>query len=791
MDTPIEGHLDGRLASLEERFAALEAKYKELRGSTEKELPSSASISKAEEDSKSEKAGKEPQQEDDKSTGEKADKPPPRRGRVVVMRFDTDKGGYVEHPLEPQDSEDEAAYAYVLRKFPSQARDDSMRDYVSELSINGPELLKLLRERLRHYPNHYFLGDVAALAAPYQPIILNWDKLKAASVEESGDEEGRLARSDLRLLLDDLSRGSGDERLDKYLQSRDALKKQRSITFDNLWTIFPPGTVVCGRSFCFQQDQLFIVESNRRPWPQDVRHRGNPAVFVLLVWIYDWDGKAFNRRSLELPITAFGGQKPIVSLSYYPLEANEEQRATIERELLERGKKFRQCCVAPPDERLFQYKGQATLDRKGFRWGFRDPSVDRRASWRYDGYDSDDEVDIRPVPERKTLVDSKVMVDFESYYKYGPATSQVGTVPVGGGSEECDCTPCQDNSALKEKFKSSFDGSDGRGDWEDLQYQLCPPRLLGYALHDKHWAQLDVTKIEEIEKVGPDNAYTSELHLAGKEGGKKVKDLLFRLVKQHGMDEAGQSSGGYNVDDIVENKGKGLVILLHGPPGVGKTLTAETVAIAARKPLLFIGVADVGTDASRVEENLQNIFDLASTWRAIILIDEADVFVQSRVVIPGPSTGSSALVSVFLRVLEYYKGILILTTNQIAQFDIAVPSRIHLAVKYGKLDETQTINIFKGFLDKYVKLGVVAERSEIESYVKDDLSSPGFDSFDGRQIRNVVTSAVGLARANGEYLRLHHVKDVVAKVKAFKYDLGGNMMSYEDTLKRAGAGRGY
>ena len=57
-----------------------------------------------------------------------------------------------------------------------------------------------------------------------------------------------------------------------------------------------------------------------------------------------------------------------------------------------------------------------------------------------------------------------------------------------------------------------------------------------------------------------------------------------------------------------------------GPPGVGKTSTAETVAIAARKPLFPIGVADVGTEAKHVEANLAKIFALATSWQAVLLM---------------------------------------------------------------------------------------------------------------------------------------------------------------------------
>lgn len=63
-----------------------------------------------------------------------------------------------------------------------------------------------------------------------------------------------------------------------------------------------------------------------------------------------------------------------------------------------------------------------------------------------------------------------------------------------------------------------------------------------------------------------------------------------------------------------------ISLFLQGPPGVGKTSTAETLALATRKPLFSVGVADVGTEAKHAEANLSKIFDLASSWQAILLM---------------------------------------------------------------------------------------------------------------------------------------------------------------------------
>lgn len=134
----------------------------------------------------------------------------------------------------------------------------------------------------------------------------------------------------------------------------------------------------------------------------------------------------------------------------------------------------------------------------------------------------------------------------------------------------------------------------------------------------------------------------------------------------------------------------------------------------------------------------------------------------------------NALVSVFLRVLEYYQGIMFLTTNQIAQFDVAIPSRIHVSVQYDLLEKAQMEKIFKGFLDPLENERLVKDYDDILEYLKEDVYSLGFD---GRQIRNIVTTALGLARADAHYnkkkaqLTKAHLKAVVKNSKNFKEEL--------------------
>ena len=103
----------------------------------------------------------------------------------------------------------------------------------------------------------------------------------------------------------------------------------------------------------------------------------------------------------------------------------------------------------------------------------------------------------------------------------------------------------------------------------------------------------------------------------------EYKDIVQAMVSSYVNKTAG-------INDLIAGKGAGLVTLLHGPPGTGKTLTAECVAEDFEKPLYQVTCGDIGTQSSSLEQRLEEIFDDAVTWGAILVLDEADVFLQER-----------------------------------------------------------------------------------------------------------------------------------------------------------------
>jgi len=162
---------------------------------------------------------------------------------------------------------------------------------------------------------------------------------------------------------------------------------------------------------------------------------------------------------------------------------------------------------------------------------------------------------------------------------------------------------------------------------------ICNCQVAGLSLQNKRWSYFNVDEIHPVEF----NSQAFKSLVIPKE----TKEMLFSLVKVH-------ATGGFRVDDIIKGKGNGLIFLLHGPPGVGKTLTAgnvyysvlysmqdtytkiESIADGTKRPLYTISSGDLGTDTIQVEARLSRALALATSWNAVVLIDEADVFLEQR-----------------------------------------------------------------------------------------------------------------------------------------------------------------
>ena len=150
-------------------------------------------------------------------------------------------------------------------------------------------------------------------------------------------------------------------------------------------------------------------------------------------------------------------------------------------------------------------------------------------------------------------------------------------------------------------------------------------------------------------------------------------------------------------DDVVAGKGGGTTVLCAGPPGVGKTLTAEVYAEVTGRPLYRVHSGQLGLSVAAMETALKEALTRAQRWGAVMLIDEADVYIRKR----SGDLAANAVVGVFLRVLEYFDGLLFLTTNRIDDIDEAIISRCIALIRYHAPDQAARERIWGVMADQF------------------------------------------------------------------------------------------
>jgi SpoVK/Ycf46/Vps4 family AAA+-type ATPase len=180
-------------------------------------------------------------------------------------------------------------------------------------------------------------------------------------------------------------------------------------------------------------------------------------------------------------------------------------------------------------------------------------------------------------------------------------------------------------------------------------------------------------------------------------------------------------------------RGAGLAALLSGPPGTGKSMTAEAIASALGRPLLRCPVAAmlsrwVGDTARRVDE----VFATAREHRAVLVFDEADALFARRVdVHTAQDRFANADTGALLDRLERHDGVTILTTNLPCQLDPAFERRLQLRLDVPRPDVRTRVALWRKMLSSDAPLADDVDALRLAR--AHDLS--------GAQIRNAVLSA--------------------------------------------------
>ncbi|KAJ6013078.1 hypothetical protein N7522_003433 [Penicillium canescens] len=553
------------------------------------------------------------------------------------------------------------------------------------------------------------------------------------------------------------------------------LLEANTITFDLLWALFKPNTIAYTPTYSNPDE----------PRAFKIEYAIKESSFMKGQWYsvegryLEYDGKDYGFGSMSAEVESFKGARKITSLACYPLQYHRDAEALRAR-LIERGKRF----VALRGMNYRFHKGMAFYKKKRsfvIKVNINgrvmiDPAIHRRINPNYP---------ISTVrPKDPDLIDPS-----EAGFSGGEDDDSEGCC-CGGSESDSEHGGASDtpkmvykvvedeegcphvvevevdengNEIQREKMdRLEGDAADPKPrEFTEEELLVASPVVLGFAFSEKLWLEFTISGISEIEW---DKEAFGSLVLPTNQ-----KSIVKALVESHTFHAA------ENIDDVIQGKGKGLVAVLHGPPGTGKTLTAEGIAELLRRPLYMVSAGELGTDSRTLEAELNKILDIAHSWGAVLLLDEADVFLEKRTI---HDIHRNALVSIFLRLLEYFQGILFLTTNRVETFDDAFQSRIHVALRYGDLTSKAKRSIWKMFLERVRAI----EGVHIASFSEEDYDMLSRHTLNGRQIKNSVRTAQALAVNESSPLSMEHIKRVLEVAETFDQDLRGGT-GYLDAMR--------
>ncbi|KAJ4484206.1 P-loop containing nucleoside triphosphate hydrolase protein [Lentinula edodes] len=560
--------------------------------------------------------------------------------------------------------------------------DSRGRHAATEVDIKSPALAEVLRE-INRGVGGLTLNRNPPVADPklffYSRVGIQ-DKLDAENAKNVPDE-GFIA--DLEAAMQYIA-----EDHSQNLTEYNLMTSEQEITYELLWALIPPNTLVYRYHQYTEQPQILLAKEVNYYYPTN-----RPYYADVVCDIISNDGNFFGLAQVTIEVETFTGARVIQDLPVFPLSFHKDA-SELRQHALKRGRKF----VSMNDYTYHEISGPVIQERI---------TQQEEVKWyKINSY-------------------GRVMIDPIAFRRFEP----------------------------NRKFNSSVYRRLDRSVITDEQFMICNPVVYGFCFGIKKWGGFAMDRLQDVE--WSDDLFNFLVL------GQKQKMLISALVRQHVTDDN-------QFDDFVQGKGKGLVGLLSGRPGCGKTLTAEAIAEKTHRALYVVSAGELGTHPKEVDERLTLILQLAQTWHAVLLLDEAEVFLQRR---DFTDLARNALVSIFLRQLEYYHGVLILTTNMINHIDPAFESRIHFSIQYPDLDFDARKLIWKTFFTK------VMDQSKFIS--PEDLDRLAGYQLNGRQIKNMVGSAQAIALDRNAPLTVEHVDTVLDVVNSWNSE---SSMSSEHLL---------
>lgn len=349
-----------------------------------------------------------------------------------------------------------------------------------------------------------------------------------------------------------------------------------------------------------------MIAGVAREVTRDIDFGGTPTYF-LEVDTTAWNGERFGVAEKSWQMYHFKGTRKVHSLGIFPLHMHPDHEK-ISKQLIERRKKHERL----RGQHFVEFAGQTKLGYVSNPFLFCRPTYFIRA-------EAIQFINLR------FQVTERVIINEDFYW--GSEDRFLPRLKPFMVSNKRDINLDEDNRVNTDKdgantvdaeddYRSDA-RSDGHAPLTNDQLLLCSWSVTAFKLKTKVWDDLPVEHIREIDWI-PD--MMSRLVV-----NQDVKDLIVALIDYKTTRATDDER---NFDDFVPVKGKGFVMLLCGPPGVGKTLTAEAVSEHSKNPLYRINVQDLGSRVSAMESGLQTVMRRCAHWNAVLLLDEADVFLE-------------------------------------------------------------------------------------------------------------------------------------------------------------------
>jgi hypothetical protein len=193
--------------------------------------------------------------------------------------------------------------------------------------------------------------------------------------------------------------------------------------------------------------------------------------------------------------------------------------------------------------------------------------------------------------------------------------------------------------------------------------------------------------------------------------------------------------------------GRGLIALLSGPPGTGKTMTAQVVAAGLGMDLYRIDLSTViSRYVGQTSENIQRVLSTATQMMGVVLMfDECDALFSKRVgdVADAQDRYVNSDSAHLLQAIETYPGIALLCTNKKANIDQAFVRRLRYAVEFPRPDADGRYQIWKRVISE------LAGKTHAKRIDRDLRTLAREIELTGGQIKFAVLTALFSAQRNG------------------------------------------